>query len=106
MGNFRKEAVAAARDGLNKSRAFCCVAQGLAEAADGVIEAIFELDECILGPKPILKLLSPDYLPGMLEKNQQHLQRLLVQFDSDTLLTQVSRRRIQFEQAETDPELW
>ena len=95
-----------ARNGFDKSRAFRCVAQGFAKAADRVVESVLELDERILRPESLLKFLSADDFPGMLEESQQHLQGLFVHFDADALLTQFPCRRIDLERAETDPGLW
>lgn len=95
-----------ARDGFDKSRAFGRVAKGFAKAADGVVEAVFELAERVPRPEPLLQLLSGDNFPGMLEQSQQNLQRLFVEFDADALLAQLPRRRIHFERAETHPGLW
>src|SRR5260370_29606973 len=97
LGNLGQEAVAAARDRFNEAWTLGGVAQGFAKPADGVVEAVFELDERILGPEPLLKLLPGDDLAGMLEESEQNLQRLLVEFDAHALLAQLPRRRIHFE---------
>ena len=67
-----------ARDGFDETRAFGRVTECFAKAADGVVESVFELDERVLRPEPLLKLLSGDDFAGMLEESEQNLQRLLV----------------------------
>ena len=82
------------------------VTQGFAQAADGIVQAVFEFDERILGPEPLLKLISGDHFAGMLKESEQELERLLVKFDSDALFAQLSRPGIHLERAETNRRLW
>ena len=82
------------------------VTQGFAQAADGIVQAVFEFDERILGPEPLLKLISGDHFAGMLEESEQELERLLVELNADALLAQLSRLRIHLERAEANRGLW
>ena len=45
------EAVAAAHDGLHKARLFRVVAEGLADFADGGVDAVLGIDEDFVAPK-------------------------------------------------------
>jgi len=67
-----------------------------------LLRTVLEFDERILGPEPLLELLPGDHLPRMLDECEQDLERLLVKFDSDALLAQLSRPGIHLERAETN----
>ena len=60
----RYEAITAARHGLDEARVVGGIAERLAEPADGVIQAVVELDEGVGGPQRCLQLIARDHLHG------------------------------------------
>ena len=95
-----QEAVATARNRFYEARILGRAAQGFAQAADGIVQTVFEIDERILWPEPLLKLLPGDHLPWMLKESKQDLQWLLVEFNTDAMLAQLAGFAAHFECAE------
>jgi hypothetical protein len=67
------KAVAAARERLDPTRAVGGVVESVAEAIDGGVEAMLEIDKGVRGPKQGAELLASDKVTRVV---QQHLKNL------------------------------
>src|SRR5437016_8695099 len=70
-----EKAVAAARESFDEARIFGGIAQGVAQALDGGIQAVIEVHESVRRPKLAAQLFPGDHLAGLLEKECQDLDR-------------------------------
>ncbi len=90
-----QEAIAAAGQSLNKSGAAGGVAEGFADAIDRRVDAVLVVDEGSVGPELARDLFAREQLAGELQiplqKHEQHLERLRVQFDAQSLPAQFAR---------------
>ncbi|MGB7590352.1 MAG: hypothetical protein WCD04_18060 [Terriglobia bacterium] len=96
------EAVAVARQGLDKARVLRRVIQRLAQSANRVIQAVFMITERLPRPEDAVYLLARHYVIGALEEHHQNLQRLFLQVDLFVSGPQFSCVSIELKVSETD----
>jgi len=101
--DLRKEAVAATRNGFHKAGTLGGVPEGLADFADRFVEPVVEIHESVRGPEFLLKLLASYDLAGVLSQRRQDLKGLFLKPDSQAVLAQFARAKIQFEDPKTEP---
>jgi hypothetical protein len=94
---FRKEAVTATRNRFYKPWTLCGVAEGFADFADRFVESVVEIDESVLGPEFFLKFLASYDLAGVLKQHGQYLEGLFLKANSQAVLAQFARTKIQLE---------
>src|ERR1700735_4720705 len=92
--NGEKEAVSAARDGFDEARIFGIVREGVAELADGSIQAGFEVNEGVARPKASPQFLTSRDLAGLLGQGRKHLKRLFLQTNSGAEFPQFASPQI------------
>jgi hypothetical protein len=104
IGDFDlcEETVAAAGNRFHKAGAAGGVAQGLADFVYGFVEPVVEIHESVCGPNLLLKFLSAHHLPSVLQKHDQHSERLFLKFDPQTILAQFAAAEINLEDPEAD----
>src|SRR4029077_9307247 len=100
---FREEAVTATRNRFYKAWTFCGVAEGLADFADRFVESVVEIDKSVLGPEFFLEFLASHDVAGVLQQHNQCLERLFLKANSQAVLTQFARAKIQLENPKTEP---
>jgi hypothetical protein len=66
-------------DRLDKARIVGGISERQAELFDGGVKAIIKLHIVVRGPQLLSKLFSSDYLPGTLQQECQHLERLVLE---------------------------
>src|SRR6202007_2676832 len=76
--DLRNEAITTARDGLDKTRRLCRVAERFPEPLDSVVDAVIEIDERIGGPDLGTQLFSRHDLAGTLSEKLQNLEGLVL----------------------------
>jgi len=92
MGRFqvlddrRNETITPSRQRFDETRALGVVSQNIAQAIDGVIQAVVELDEGIGGPERLPKLLARDHLVWPLDQDLQDTKGLLRQLQPHPVL--------------------
>ena len=73
------EPIATPRDGLDERRVVRIVAERSAQAFDGGVQAVLEVDERAVGPETLPQLVARDDVAGPLEHQPENLERLLLQ---------------------------
>src|SRR6266852_3673952 len=101
--NLRKEAVAATSNGFHKAGTLGGVAEGLTDFADRFVEPVVKIHESVRGPEFLLKLLASYDLAGVLKQHRQELEGLFLKANSQAVLAQFARAKIQFEDPKTEP---
>ena len=86
--------------GLDITRGFCRVSQGLAQPLNCVIDAVIKIYESVGVPNTFLQFLARDNSAGRFQQNAKNLQRLVLEPDLTSIPAPSSRVRIQFK----DPE--
>jgi hypothetical protein len=100
---FREESVTATRNRFYKTWTFCGVAEGLADFADRFVESVVEIDESVFGPEFFLKFLASYDLAGVLKQHSQCLEGLFLKANSQAVLPQLARAKIQLEYSKAEP---
>jgi hypothetical protein len=78
------------------------VVKDLANLADRTVQALLEVNERVIRPKLALKLLPGHHFPGTFQQRGQHLERLLLNFEPDTVFTDLAALQIGLEGAKFD----
>jgi hypothetical protein len=101
ISNFdlHDEAVPAPRNGFHKAGTLRGVAEGLADFVDRFVEPVVEIHEGIGGPELLLQFLSRYYLAGVIDQHGQHLKRLLLDFDLQSMFSEFTGTEINLEDA-------
>ncbi len=100
------EAVAAAGEGFDEARVARLIAQGFADAVDGGVDAVVEVDEGAVGPEGAGYFIAGEDFVGSLEQHQQDLEGLDVELDADALLAQLAGGGVGLEDAEAIALRW
>lgn len=95
------EAVAAARNGFDKGRVFGVIAECLAEAFDGGIEAGFEVHKGVRGPEGGTEFVAGDKLAAMLEEFQEDLIGLVLKTQLSAVTEELGSARVELKDTET-----
>jgi len=61
-------------------------AQSIAQPLDGSIESMIKIDEGVRRPEPIAQFVTGNHFPGMLQKQAKNAERLLLEFELDSIL--------------------
>ena len=88
---------AAAWQGLDIARVVSGVTQCVAHPPHGRVEAVLEIDERIVRPQALAKLVAGDQLTGTVQKGEEEPERLLRQNDVRAVGVQLARAGIQLE---------
>ena len=86
--HMRDKPVSFAWDGFNVARGVGVVAQDVANLLDSGIQAMFEVNESSFGPELLAKLFPRDEFAGMFEQGTEDVERLVLQFEVDAVLTE------------------
>ena len=78
----RNEAIALARNRLDKPRIVCRIPQGQPDLLDGRVETLIKFDESIRRPKRFLQILAAHQLTRAADQQYENLKRLVLQLDS------------------------
>jgi uncharacterized protein (DUF1786 family) len=97
--HWSDKAISAAGQGFDVARTRSRVAQSLAQLIDGGVQAVVEIDEGIGGPELLAHLLARNHIAGTLEKQGQHLQRLILKAKLGAVFAQLARGEIKLEEA-------
>src|SRR6516165_3957148 len=92
-----EEAVAAAGQSLDEARIVGGIAQGFAQLVDGGSQAVVEVNESVRRPVLLAQLLASHHFAGVLKKNGQYVNGLVVNLDTFDLLPQFSRGEVHIE---------
>ena len=98
--NWRNEAVAAARDGLNKVRGARVVSQHFADLIQTIVQAQLEVDERLTLPDKVLNLVPRLQFPRMARQRYENLEWLRRKFDGGIVAAQLAASSVQFKNAE------
>src|ERR1700730_10032922 len=96
------EAVAAPSEGFDENGSFRGVAQGIAQALDGGVEAVIEIDEGFGRPEFAMQLLASDAFAGPLEQGGQDLEGLILELYLLAALAELSCFKVHLKGAEAD----
>ncbi len=83
-----KKPVAFARERLDVARVGGRITQGLADLVDRRIETLIKIHECVAAPEPLAYFLPCHDAALCFEQHDENLKRLLLQLDSNAILTQ------------------
>jgi len=86
---------------LDKTRRSGGVSQRVAQASDRVVQAVFEIYECVGRPELSAEFFPRDNVAGMPEQNLQYLERLPLEGQAGAPFAQFAGASIKFERAET-----
>src|SRR5437762_1952195 len=100
MINRRYEPVAATRERLNKPGALSVIAECLSQLTDGTVDRIIEINVGVPRPQPLLNIFPGDDLTRAFNKHAENLKRLLLQLESDAVLSKFSRPCVQLKDTE------
>jgi len=81
------EAVTAPRQRLDVARLLGRVAQSISQSLDRCVDAVIELYNGVVGPQPNADILPQNSFTRPFQKHLQDLKRLLLQSDSNSVLT-------------------
>jgi len=76
------------------------VVQNLADAVDGAVQVVVEVDEGV-GPEALLEFFASDDLAGALQQNGEYLEGLTGELEFDAIFAQFSC--FQFNRVEPEP---
>ena len=96
-GHRSDESVAAAGQRLDEPRHIGRVPERIAQPANGSIQAVLEIDECLRRPQSLPQLLAGDEFAGTIQQRLENLKRLIGEIDPDAGLPQLARAQIQLE---------
>jgi hypothetical protein len=65
------------------------------------VQTVFEVNECVSGPKLLAELVAGDNVAGTPQQDFEHIERLAAKPQLCTLLAQFTRPGIEFEHAKT-----
>ncbi len=83
-----------ARQGLDEAGIVRGVAQGLPEPHDGGIQAMVEVNECVIGPEPLSQLLSCNDFASLFQQDGENATGLLLEPDLTALLAEFTGTQI------------
>src|SRR5712692_1748359 len=89
--------VTASRQCLYKPRRISGVTQDIAESQDCVIETHVKVHKSIRRQKLVAKLVPGNDFAGIFQQHNENLKRLLLQPESDPVLVQLARRKVNLE---------
>ena len=98
------EAVTTPWDRLDELRVGGVVLERLAQAPDGVVNALLEVDGRGVGPQPRAKLLAGHELAGVLEEDGEYRERLIGEVDAVAGSRQLTGAQVEFVRAEAKKE--
>jgi hypothetical protein len=100
--DVREEAVAATRNSFHKAWTLGGVAEGLSDFVNRFVKPVVEIHESVCVPEFLLKFLASYDLAVMLKQHRQDLKGLFLKPDSQAMLAQLARLKIQFENSKTE----
>jgi hypothetical protein len=101
-GYRRKEAITAARQGLNVLRLFGIVCKRRADLIDAEIDATLEVYECVVTPEALPDFLACHGSSRVFCKQAEHFERLRMYLERDSGLAQLTVNSVQFKRSETN----
>lgn len=100
------EAVAAAGEGFDEAGVSCGVAEGFAEAVDGGVHAVVEVDIGVRGPEGAGDLVAGKELAGAFEQKAEKLEGLGMDADASALAAEFAGGGVGLEDAEAVETGW
>lgn len=97
VGLFGDEAVSLAGDGLDEARVVGIVAQGLADLADGSVDAVFGVDENIFAPEAVDDFLAGDDGTLLFGEQQKEFERDAFELQSAAVAPQLEAVTVELE---------
>src|SRR4051812_27702361 len=98
----RNETVAVSRHRLHKSGVLRVIPQRVPHSAHRAVDRVVEIDKGINAPELLLDLFTGNHFTGTFNQEGQNLQRLVLQLDTDTALSQFPGPQIQFKHSELE----
>ncbi|MGB9105684.1 MAG: hypothetical protein WCC59_13065 [Terriglobales bacterium] len=84
------EAVTAFWQGLDVARMLGGIAQRLAQAGDGGVQVVVEVDEDVVPPEPPVQFLAGDNFARVFEQRGKHLERLVAEVDPHAVFVELA----------------
>jgi len=100
--NGWQKAITALGEGFDEAWIRGGIPQNFAELVDDGIQAVVEVDESIPGPKLLSELFAADDLAGVLQKNHQNLERLVLQAELHPGFSHFAAGRVSLEYAKAE----
>jgi len=97
-----EEAVSAPRERFHETGILGGVAQGVAQALDGRVQAMIEVYKRIGWPQAGVKIFPGNNFTGTLEKHGQDLQGLFLEANFDAVAAQLSRAKVYLKDSKAD----
>jgi hypothetical protein len=101
--DWRYKSIPSPGHSFNEPRTSCRIAQYFAELVHRRIQTMIEIDESVvIRPDGTSKLVTADHFAGSFEENFQDPEGLIVEFNPDAGLAQITGMAVEFENSETD----
>ena len=95
------ETIPTSRERLDKSRIFGRVAQCFANAINGAVQVVVEIDEAVW-PKTLLQLLARDDRAWLFQQNGKYFERLTAELELEAVFAQFSGIEVKLEGREAN----
>ncbi len=100
--NRSNETVTTAGQGLNESRAFGRVSQGISQPSHCAVQTLIEFNKGIGWPHARAKLVSGHKLAGFFQEKLEDFEGLVLKLDPDALSAQFRGVRVELKDAELE----
>ena len=97
----RHEPVPAAVERFDESWALGVVSNSRPEPFDRGVESVLEVHEGAVRPQPQPQIIACNHFPWLTQQHDQHFERLILQADSPTILSEFARPHVEREAPES-----
>jgi len=84
------EAVTTPGNGFNVAGFVGRIREHIAQLLHGAVQAGIEIDEGVRGPEPLMEFFAGNDIAGMLQQQRQYLEGLILKFQADAVLAQLT----------------
>lgn len=97
-----EEAISAARERFHKTGILCGVAQCIAQALHGGVQAVVEINKGIRRPQAGVKILPCNHFSGALQKRGQHLKGLFLEASLEPVAAELPGTKVYLKDSKAD----
>jgi hypothetical protein len=99
--NGENETITATMQGFNETWSLDRIAQRSPELCNRDVDGMVKIAEAFLRPDPVPQFLPRDYFAWVLQESSENLKWLLLEFDLDPCLAQLSGAQVNLEDPES-----